>query len=153
VIQWRRTPLAVVVAVLAACDQPVATAPTVDATPSAAILDAARGSVTDFYWRVPTVPSNPATSGSFDANALNQLAIEVCQLNSGQTACTGTLTARFTSSGKTRIQLDGAWQEYWVGWKTSNSISTRAFYRVRTFRNGIEVGVTDVDVVTNSSVS
>ena len=149
--QWRRTPLAVVVAVLVGCDQPVATAPTIGGKPSAAIADAARGSITDFYWRVPTVPSNPATSGSFDANALNQLAIEICQLNSSQTACTGSLTARYTSSGKTHIQLDAAQQEYRVDWKTSNSISISAFYRVRAFRNGMEVGFTDVDVVSSSS--
>ena len=150
-MQWRRFIPVVVVAALAACDQPVATAPTIGAKVSAAIADAARGSATDFYWRVPTVAANPATVGSFDASALAQLAVEICQLNSGQTACTGSLTARYTSSGKTKIQLDAGAQEYWVDWKTSNSISTSAFYRVRVFRNGIEVGLTDVDVVTNSS--
>ena len=150
-IQWRRTIPGVVVAVLAACDQPVATSPTINTRPSAAIVDAARGSVTDFYWRVPTVPSNPATSGTFDANALSQLAVEICQLNAGQTACTGSLTARYTSSGKSRIQLDAAGQEYWVDWATSKSISASAFYRVRALRNGMQVGFTDVDVVSNSS--
>jgi hypothetical protein len=58
VIQWRRTPLAVV-AVLAACEQPVATSSLTEARPSAAIADAARGSVTDFYWRAPTVHPIP----------------------------------------------------------------------------------------------
>ena len=150
-MDWRRSTLAVVVAVTAACDQAVGPTPTVAARVSAAIVDGARGSGTDFYWRVPTVPANAAPIGSFDASALSQLAIEICQLNAGQTACAGSLTARYTSSGKTRIQLDAADQEYWVDWKTSNSISTSAFYRVRAFRNGIEVGFTDVDVVSNSS--
>ena len=152
-IQWRRTPLAVVavLAVFGACEQPVATSPLIGARPSAAIADATRGSVTDFYWRAPTVPSNPVTSGSFDAGALNQLAVEICQLNASQTACTGSVTARYTSSGKTHIQLDAARQEYWVDWKTSNSISASAFYRVRAFRNGMEVGFTDVDVVSSAS--
>jgi hypothetical protein len=118
---------------------------------SAAIADAARGSSTDFYWHVPTVPANPPIVGSFDAGALTQLAVEICQLNSAQTACSGSLTERYTSSGKTKIQLDAGAQEYWVDWKTSNSTSTSAFYRVRVFRNGIELGFTDVDVVSNSS--
>jgi len=147
VMHWRHTLLAAVAAVLAACGEPIPTAPRV----STAIADAARGSATDFTWRAPTVPTNPTTTGSFDATALSQLAIEICKLNSGQTACTGSLTARYTSSGSTRIQLDATRQEYWVGWRTSSSLSTGAFYRVRAFRNGIETGFIDVDVVSNTS--
>jgi urease subunit alpha len=149
-MQWRRRTLTVVVAVLAGCDQPAATGPRISADASIVIVDGSRGAVTDFYWRVPTVPSNPASPGTFDGGAVSQLAIEICQLNSAQTACSGSLTARNTSSGNPRIQLAAAAQEYWVGWKTNKNLSASAFYRVRSLRNGIELGFIDVDVVSNA---
>jgi hypothetical protein len=150
-MQWRPTILAVVAVVLAACDRSdPGTAPT-SPTVAPAISDDARGSATDFYWRTPTVPSNPAATGTFDGTALAQLAVEICLLNSSRTACAGPPVARYTSTSSTRIQLNTTSQEYWVAWRTSSSFSTSAFYRVTVFRNAIGVGLTDVDIVSSSS--
>ena len=122
-IRLHRNTLAFALVLLAACDQPGPTAPSAAPDASFTIVDAARGIITDFYWRVPTVPSNPVVSGTFDAGALSQLTIEICKLNSKQSACQGSVTARFTSSTSTRIQLDATNQEYWVNWQTSVSTS------------------------------
>jgi hypothetical protein len=116
-----------------------------------AIVDAARGATTGFYWRAPTVPVNPTTTGTPDAMALTQLRIEVCKLNAAQTACSGSLTATYTSSGSTRIQWNTTTQEYAVGWKTNKNLNVNDFYRIRALRNGSELGLIDVDVVSNAS--
>ena len=150
-ISWRRTPLIAVALVLAACTQGSPSGPSLSPRPGFAIVDAARGATTGFYWRAPTVPVNPTTTGTIDAGALAQLRIEICKLNAGQTACTGSLTATYTSSSSTRIQYNASTQEYWVGWKTNKNLGTSDFYRIRAFRNTTELGLIDVDVVSNAS--
>jgi hypothetical protein len=134
---------------LGGCDLRGPTAPLPDAPVHFAISDAPRGGLSDFFWLPPTVPSASTPTGPFDAGALDQLAVEVCTL-SGST-CSGSLLARFTSSGSPRIQLDAAVERYFVSWSISKSLNADKLYRVRVLRNGVQLGFIDVDVVKNQA--
>src|SRR5262249_48340632 len=97
----------------------------------------------------PTAPTPVTGTGPFDASALNDLVVEVCELDAN-TQC-GALVARMTSTGipiPQRIELNATDEYYTVNWLTGPShVSPDLFYRVRVLRNGNELGSLDVDPV------
>ena len=112
-----------------------------------------RGGDLNFFWLPPTVGVAPALTGPFDDGALDQLAVEVCQLNTAG-VCTGELVERMTSTGQPvpqRIKLDTRDENYSVNWMTGRShVDAGQFYRVRVLRSGSEIGALDVQVVKNT---
>jgi hypothetical protein len=146
--------LALGVGLLVGCsDDRSPTSPQVVTKGPLQISDAARGDQPDFLWLPPTVPSAPAPTGPFDATALDQLVVEVCELNSGG-QCMEPVIEQMTSRGTpvpSRIQLDTRGEYYSVNWMSGRShAKADQLYRVRVLRNGAELGFVDVQVVKNT---
>ncbi len=144
----------VVLALVAGCtDRESPTSPIAPRAASRTISDGAHGANPNFLWLPPTVGVEPAQTGPFDNAALEQLAVEVCQLNAAG-ACAGELVERMTSTGTPvpqRIQLDAHDEFYSVNWMTGRShVDAGQFYRARVLRNGLELGALDVQVVKNT---
>jgi hypothetical protein len=149
----RSTCLLLGITLLVSCtDDRGPTGPTSVTSISRQISDGARGGQLDFFWLPPTVETSPTFTGPFDANALDQLVVEVCQLSAG--ACSGPPIERMTSEGTpvpARIRLDADGEYYHVTWMSGRShAEAGAFYRIRVLRNGSELGFLDVQVVQNT---
>ncbi len=109
----------------------------------------------DFFWLPPTVPSAAAPTGPFDATALADLAVEICQLDPAGGACASApLVERFTytsTPAPSGITLDQVGEFYEVDWLTGRShVDRDLFYRVRVLKSGAELGSVDVDFVQNT---
>jgi hypothetical protein len=97
-------------AFLASCsDAPMATRAPLAGAPSAAILDAPRGGVAEFYRLPPTVANAPSFTGTFDANALGELTVNICALDAAG-RCGGAGEDYTSSTGPTpsRITVDAS---------------------------------------------
>lgn len=116
-----------------------------------AIVDEARGGQPEFFWLPPTVPAAPTLTGQFDATALSQLVVEVCELDAGNGCVAGEPLERFTEDGTPvpqRITVDAVGEFYTVDWLTGPSnVDVERLYRVRVLRNGNELGFIDVEFV------
>ena len=122
-------------------DRVAPTAPVV-ASPQApvrSISDGARGGDPIFLWLRPTVAVQPQITAPFDAGALDQLVVEVCQLDANA-KCDGPLVERMTSTGTSvpeRIQLDARKRVLHRELDDGPShVDPDLFYRVRVLRNG-----------------
>ena len=108
----------------------------------------------DFFWLPPTVPTAPTTTGPFDPDVLDDLAVEVCELTADGDCVAGPPIERmtaFTSPTPMRIKLDAAREFYTVDWLTGPSqVNRDLFYRVRVLQGDVEVGTIDVDFVQNT---
>jgi hypothetical protein len=140
--------------IVAGCsDRELPSSPIVSGAPLLSIADGARGGHPEFFWLPPTVPTAPAASGSFDAGALGELAVEICQLD-GDGQCTSPLLERLTSTSMPipeRVQLDAQREYYTVNWMTGPShIDHSLFYRVQVLRGTTVLGHLDVDPVKNT---
>jgi hypothetical protein len=122
-----------------------------NAAPVHAIADEATGGHPEFFWLPPTVPVAPATTGPFDAGALSELTVEVCELDAANACIAGGPLERFTESGNPvpqRITVDPEHEFYTVDWLTGRShVDPDRLYRVRVLRDGIELGFIDVQFV------
>jgi hypothetical protein len=99
------------------------------------------------------VPWAAEFTGPFDAAALDDLVVEVCELSAEEECIGGPPVERFTSSAlpmPSRLALNEAEEFCTVRWVTGPSLVSRdPLYRVRVFRAGIKVGSIDVDFVQN----
>ena len=107
----------------------------------------------DFFWLPPTVPTAPPFTGPFDADALDELAVEVCRLDDAGRCIDGPPVERLDASSSptpARISLDPAGEFYTVQWQTGRShVDRDANYRVTVLQADVEIGSIDVDLVQN----
>lgn len=133
---------------VAGCEQ--ATLPTAPDAPNWLIKDAVHnyGNV-HFYWLAPTVPADPAFSGTPNINF--QPVIELCEWDEAGNACVGDLLGRWTrkvGTQGTKIYNSSVKQHYSLIAQTRDmNLDPAKLYRARVFLMRTPVGFIDLDVV------
>lgn len=119
--------------------------------PDAPFVDASSGGHPDFFWVPPTVEEAPDATSAFDANALDELRVDVYQVDPKTLEQTRVESFTSTSSHEpSRIRLNTADESYSTRWLPGPSqVSPGEFYRVVVFRGDEEMGSVAVQIVRN----
>ncbi len=118
--------------------------------PGFAISDAVHGGGNEhFFWLPPMVGAPAGFNGAFDGSLAPE--VRICEWDGG---CAVEI-ARYTTTtgpGSETVRVSPADEHYAVSWRTSDfDVTPGPTYRISVFVDGLELGLADVQLVTNGN--